>query len=48
MLVMILLFMPESPEYLWKHQPKNALRKINHVLAKMGHEPLETLPECIP
>jgi benzoate transport len=48
MLVMILFFMPESPEYLWKHQPKNALRKINHVLVKMGHEPLEALPEYKP
>ncbi len=45
MLIMIIFFMPESIEYLWKRQPKNALEKINKVLKKMGHEPLEALPE---
>jgi AAHS family 4-hydroxybenzoate transporter-like MFS transporter len=44
MLIMIILFMPESIEYLWKYQPKNALKKINKVLGKMGHEALGSLP----
>lgn len=45
MLLMIVFFMPESIEYLWKYQPKNALQKINKVLKKMGHEKIEALPD---
>lgn len=45
MLLMIIFFMPESIEYLWKFQPKNALRKINKVLLRMGYEKIDALPE---
>lgn len=45
MLLMIVFFMPESIEYLWKKQPKNALGRINKVLLRMGYEKIDTLPE---
>jgi AAHS family 4-hydroxybenzoate transporter-like MFS transporter len=47
MLVMILLFMPESIEYLWKRQPANALRRINKTLLRIGHPELDHLPELL-
>ena len=45
MLIMVILFMPESIDYLSRKRPKDALIKINRILAKMGHEPLDRLPE---
>lgn len=45
MLIMVILFMPESMDYLSRKRPKDALKKINSILAKMGHEPLDQLPE---
>lgn len=45
MLVMILLFMPESIEYLWKKQPDNALQRINRTLLRIGQPELDHLPE---
>ncbi len=44
MLIMIIFFMPESIDYLWKKQPGNALERINKVLKKIGQEPLIELP----
>jgi len=45
MLVMVLLFMPESIEYLLKKQPMNALHRINRVLRRIGHPNIDQLPE---
>ncbi len=45
MLIMIIFFMPESAEYLWYHQPKGALKKINNYLHRTGHQKLDSLPE---
>ncbi len=45
MLVMVIAFMPESIEYLIKSQPRNALQKINKILSRMGHEPVDKLPD---
>lgn len=45
MLLMIIFFMPESIDYLWKKQPKNALERINKVLKKIGQESISELPE---
>ncbi len=44
MLVMVILFMPESIEYLLKKQPVNALQRINRVLRRIGHEEIDHLP----
>jgi len=41
---MVILFMPESIEYLLKKQPPNALERINKVLKRMGHTEIDTLP----
>ena len=45
MIPLIMLFMPESLEFLGKRQPKNALRRINKLLKSMGHAPVNTLPK---
>jgi len=45
MLVMVILFMPESIEYLWKKQPDKALHRINRVLRRIGHQEMNSLPE---
>jgi AAHS family 4-hydroxybenzoate transporter-like MFS transporter len=45
MLVMVILFMPESIEYLLKKQPTNALHRINRVLRRIGHANIDQLPE---
>ena len=47
-LVMIILFMPESIEYLLKKQPKNAAARINKVLKRIGHEQIDKFPELQP
>jgi MFS transporter, AAHS family, 4-hydroxybenzoate transporter len=44
MLVAVYAFMPDSLAFLGKRQPKNAHGQINNLLAKMGHEGIETLP----
>ena len=44
MWIMVLLFMPESIEYLWKKRPRNALQRINRVLRKLGHTEIDALP----
>ena len=44
-LLMVIFFMPESIEYLWKKQPKNALQKINGVLKRIGQKAIDVLPE---
>ena len=41
---LLLLFMPESMEFLLSKRPKNALPKINVVMKKLGHAPLTELP----
>jgi len=45
MLIMVILFMPESVEYLLKKQPGNALNRINMVLKRIGHANIDQLPE---
>jgi MFS transporter, AAHS family, 4-hydroxybenzoate transporter len=45
MLVMVILFMPESIEYLWRKQPRNALERINKLLKKIGQPEIDQLPE---
>ncbi|MCB1122390.1 MAG: MFS transporter [Verrucomicrobiae bacterium] len=41
---LIVLFLGESPEYLVKQRPTNALKRINAILARMKVPILETLP----
>jgi len=41
---LILFFGAESLEYLVKSKPKNALKRVNRILAKMKAVPLQTLP----
>jgi predicted MFS family arabinose efflux permease len=43
-LLIALVFLLESPEYLTSRQPRNALARINSVLAKLKHAPLAVLP----
>jgi AAHS family 4-hydroxybenzoate transporter-like MFS transporter len=43
---MVVLFMPESIEYLLKKQPDRALERINKVLSKLGRNELDTLPQA--
>ncbi len=45
MLPLIYWFMPETPSFLIKKQPIGARQKINMVLVKMGHAPIESIPE---
>jgi MFS transporter, AAHS family, 4-hydroxybenzoate transporter len=47
-LLMIVLFMPESIEYLVKKQPKNAAERINKVLKRLGREQIDKFPELQP
>lgn len=48
MLVMVVVFMPESVDYLAKKQPPGALERINRILRKMKAAPLEALPRVAP
>lgn len=41
---LLLLFMPESMEFLLSKRPKHALEKVNIVMQKLGHAPLRELP----
>jgi MFS transporter, AAHS family, 4-hydroxybenzoate transporter len=44
MLIAVVVFMPDSLAFLAKKQPVNAHADINNLLAKMGHEGIESLP----
>ena len=44
MLVLVVLFMPESIEFLIRKQPRNALSKVNRVLKRMGQASIDQLP----
>jgi MFS transporter, AAHS family, 4-hydroxybenzoate transporter len=44
MLLAVVVFMPDSLAFLAKRQPVNAHADINNLLAKMGHEGIESLP----
>src|SRR6185369_13752743 len=39
-----LIFIPESPAWLARKQPKGALEKINSTLKRMGHAAITALP----
>jgi MFS family permease len=43
-LLIALAYLLESPEYLTSRQPRNALNRVNAVLAKLKHAPLAVLP----
>lgn len=45
LLPVVWLMLPESIAYLNKQRPKNALERINSTLKRMGHKPVEALPE---
>lgn len=40
--------LPESIEHLVLRRPANALERINRTLARMGHAPIDALPEAAP
>lgn len=42
---LVYLLLPESLEFLANKQPKNALPRINRILARMTQDPLDSLPE---
>ena len=42
---LVFFLLPESLEFLVNKQPPNALTSINKVLNRMGHSPLDVLPE---
>jgi len=44
MIPVVWLFMPESVSWLCRHQPVNALAKINDALRRMGRATIEALP----
>ncbi|MBL4827080.1 MAG: MFS transporter [Spongiibacteraceae bacterium] len=46
MLPVIFFIMPESLAFLGKHQPPNALQRINKLLKKMGHASIDSLPKA--
>jgi MFS transporter, AAHS family, 4-hydroxybenzoate transporter len=45
MLILVLVYMTNSIEFLSKNQPRNALNQLNRLLFKMGHDGIETLPK---
>jgi benzoate transport len=45
MFVVAFVLLPESLDFLFARRPQGALAKINAILAKMGREPLDALPE---
>lgn len=47
MVVVAWLMIPESLKYLLEKRPTNALEKINRILQKLKHSPIEHLPEFI-
>jgi len=44
MIPLVLRHLPESLEYLIERKPRNALEKVNDLLARLGREPLAQLP----
>jgi benzoate transport len=44
MLVVVVVLMPESIDYLLVRRPARALERVNGLLARLGHEPLAALP----
>jgi benzoate transport len=44
LLVPALLFLPESIAFLCQRQPKHALLRVNHILARQGRQPIDALP----
>jgi len=47
-LLLAIIFLLESPEYLTSRQPRNALARVNEVLRKLRQAPLESLPPLQP
>lgn len=45
MLPLVFLLVPESPQWLARKQPVNALPRLNSSLAKLGHAEVSALPE---
>jgi MFS transporter, AAHS family, 4-hydroxybenzoate transporter len=45
MLILVVVYMTNSIEFLSKKQPTNALNQINSLLSKMGHDGIDTLPK---
>jgi benzoate transport len=45
LLPLVWLLMPESLDYLLAKRPSGALEKCNRILQRMGHPPLDKLPE---
>lgn len=45
MLILVLVYMTNSIEFLSKNQPQNALNQINSLLSKMGHDGIKVLPK---
>lgn len=43
-LMFAIVFLLESPEYLTTRQPRNALARVNAILEKLKHPPLQALP----
>lgn len=41
---LVLFFAPESISFLMHKRPPNALERVNNVLARMGHAPVDALP----
>lgn len=46
MLILVLIYMTDSVEFLSKKQPKNALPKINNLLIKMNFDRIDFLPKA--
>jgi benzoate transport len=47
LLVLVLLWLPESIDYLISRRPKNALATTNRIMARMGHPPVDELPAYV-
>jgi MFS family permease len=45
---LVLLLIPETPSWLAQARPANALARINRTLTRMGHPPIDALPERAP
>lgn len=48
LLPVVYLVVPESPHWLARKQPRGALARINHTLARMGHATVAALPDIAP
>lgn len=45
MVVVVLMFLPESLHYLTARRPENALQQVNRILTKLKHSAVSALPE---